>query len=627
MCIEPKHADEDDLSVLPVDRMKPRRGGPAGPEVYSERLIELIHHCLRPAVQDRPSAAELLRETKAGYKRHREAAMESRRGRANPPQDYKVRLTNGEMNELHERGDAWVRFSADWEADQAFFDVLRKRGLERCGDPDDPPLCPPRELWQEFYDTLDRDLAAVWQRDRNQKLPEDNMAADKALMHRADWFERVGDWAYVAGIGDQPRPRAKRLRDWQEADNDDREVRRLLGILRIETAGFADDKPVVLLEYILNTEKQDIEATVDILNWLYNRSRKAPAWTSKKRVQTIAKDIQKAWKKRFSDQRSQPSYRECLYFAGSAATDNIGVAFTLEKMAGLLRVDDAADNNARVDQDEPEYDLELNESIRLLRSLIAHVAQERPLHITHWSDGFLTMILEQFARDAHVAFDVMKASHLLELTVPMQARMLETRPRVTFLIPVLQDFRALLAQSGDLAHPRNSRIVVNDELLVRALINQDLNLDGAMAQLVQNGQFWTFVQQAEETRRRQRAEVERREEQEARRRFEEQAQQQREEVEELEERLQREQRERTERAIAETRRIIAENRARNAADDGNDESEVTEEGEVAEGREAAAEQELAEEGEMPKAPAKSPSYAPVSPTLPHEEDDDEDGVR
>jgi hypothetical protein len=546
---------------------------------------------LRPAVEDRPSAAELLRDTKANYKRHRRAAMEAQRNPANPPEDFNVRLTNGEMNDLRDRGDAVVHFHADNEPTRDFFRSLRKQEVERCGDPDDPPLCPPRELWQVFYDNFDPEDAVLWQRKRGKNPPEANMEADKALMHRADWFERVGDWAYVAAVGDEPRPRAKRMRDWQEADHDDHEVRGLLRIIRAETADYTDDKPVVLLEHILNTERQDVDATIDILKWLYNRSRKAPLWTEKKRVQTIAKNVQNAWQKKFPGQRLKPSYRECLYFAGSAPAENLGVSFLLEKMAGFFRADDAADNNDQANQDERQYDLDRNENIRLLRSLIAHVAQERPLLTDHWSDDFLAMILEGYAGDAHLAFDRMKAYHLLELTPGRQAWMLEARPPPDFMLPKLDALKILLVRTGSPNHPVNARTLANNQLLARALMSADLDQDQAAGLLVRKGEFLFRHQEAAERRQHQMEVEVRRREQEAR--------------------------ERREQELADVQRQIAEIQAQ--ADPGNEDDEgqvmAQEEDEDQERGEG-----LFESERSPETDVKSPTWAARDP----DEDEDEE---
>ena len=213
-------------------------------EEYSPSLRNLVRRCIRPCRSYRPSSARLVALVEAGMKKHLdELGVQGRsRRRARNRADYHVPLSRADFNVIRTRGEANRDVDAADDEDQYEWSNLMEMGV---ADLDEPKLLPPRDKWGAFYPARDQfpDLTAQ------------------------NW-DQIGNEI----VFDKGRAK-KRVVSWDTNSQPDAAFRQKTNHIKTTLRNLVANKPIGLLEYVLNQEKGDEDVAVEILRWIYEPGR------------------------------------------------------------------------------------------------------------------------------------------------------------------------------------------------------------------------------------------------------------------------------------------------------------------------------------------------------------------
>ena len=506
---------DKDSHVLTEEEMRPleRNDDPAatgpGREMYSRDLVELVHDCLNPSIAMRPSSEDVLERIRISLEDCRKAAEaslpkvakgasrkrrnEQERLRKAAEKEHEVVLTNAEMNSRRQRGNAPIKFDFDNVIDRTFFSEVTQGQVMVMGNPEEPLLQPPEEVFdQQFFGDGFRE-AAVRGAGALGMPAEDDLDVLLMLEDRADWIARVGEWAYIAKKGSNSEPKCKRVRSWTPADESDFDTRSDLIDLRQRTRTFTESLPFALLEYVYTSEKQDVAAAADYLRWMYDDDHQSkPAWATKPKIVQMADTICKDWDQRFSDRARTPTKKECLYFARQYVSSKVGISVATNVFASLLKdpTDEDDDAPASGDHSPPDGE-ELRKCIRQLQARLGQhmfdgVVDYNCIYYPYASQ-FLEVLLERNKRSVAETFRFMVDEELVKASPDTQAHMVTGRALYGSQLSLktcLEQFKLFLVancKSGE------DNLLSDTDTLQAALCKANFDASEALQELVEQG--------------------------------------------------------------------------------------------------------------------------------------------
>ena len=255
-------------------------------EEYTPALRNLIYRCIRPCRSYRPSSARLVELIESGLKKYLHQLGEGRARRRRRTQDrHQVHLTVEEFNQIKRRGEANRQVDTQNDNDMDEWGNLLDKP---CADFDEPLPNPPKDKWRQFYDE--------WPPEKDYK---------KADVQGQNWKAAGHKVTFSKGR------RKKRVVSWDPNSQPEVAFRNKLDTMRGALQGLASNKPIGLLEYVLNHEKGDADAAVDVLRWMSGRLRNPGwSWLEDQTIQRRAEEVKKKCPRRTKS--------ESLYFVANA---------------------------------------------------------------------------------------------------------------------------------------------------------------------------------------------------------------------------------------------------------------------------------------------------------------------
>ena len=256
---------------------------------YTSGLRKLIWRCIRPCRSFRPSSSRLVELVEAGLKSYLQQIGRQRRlrgGRLRRAQDLnQVHLSVDEFNKIKRRGEASRHVDPDDASDVDEWLQLIDRP---CADFDEPVPAPPKDKWRSFY--------TGYPPAKHGQQPD---------VQGQNWGNAGHTIIFNKGR------KKKRVVSWDALSQPDPVLRRRLTLMRIGLQGVADNRPMALLEYILNHEKGDEDAATEVVRWLYGNNRNPGwRWLRDEAIKNGADLVKKRCPKR--------TKKECLYFVANA---------------------------------------------------------------------------------------------------------------------------------------------------------------------------------------------------------------------------------------------------------------------------------------------------------------------
>ena len=256
---------------------------------YTPALRRLVWRCIRPCRSFRPSSSRLVDLVKAGLKSYIKQVGEQRRLRGRRfrrAQDLnQVHLSVDDFNKIKRRGEASRQVDPDDGSDVDEWLQLIDRPY---ADFDEPMPAPPKNKWRRFY--TEYPLA------KHGKQPD----------------VQGQNWGHAGHkiLFNKDRKK-KRVMSWDAQSQPDPAFRNKLNLMRMGLRGLADNRPMALLEYVLNHEKGDEDAATGVVRWLYGNNRN-PGW------RWLQDEIIKARADVVKKRSPRRTKKECLYFVANA---------------------------------------------------------------------------------------------------------------------------------------------------------------------------------------------------------------------------------------------------------------------------------------------------------------------
>lgn len=157
-----------------------------------------------------------------------------------------------------------------------------------CADFDEPRSAPPKDKWRAFY-------------------------AQYPLAKYGKQPDILGEnWGHAGHkVMFSKDRKKKRVVSWDAQTQPDVAFRDKSILMRLALQGVADNKPMALLEYVLNHQKGDEDAATEVVRWMYGNLRNPEwRWLRDQSIKDRADAVKKGCPRR--------TKKECLYFVANA---------------------------------------------------------------------------------------------------------------------------------------------------------------------------------------------------------------------------------------------------------------------------------------------------------------------